>query len=66
MCTLNLNAGNPAEQTLEQRQFLKSLFEYVTSESFAPTQRLQMEKLDRIFWLMTDERYMGSFFTIRN
>jgi hypothetical protein len=48
VCTVNLERANPTKQTIEQRNFLYSLSDYVASEMFAPEQQLSTETLDAL------------------
>ena len=48
VCTLHLNQDKESAQTVEQRQFLRSIYAYAASETFAPKQELSVEVLDKI------------------
>ena len=48
VCTLCLNQQEHDKQTPEQRQFLSGLYAYAASDTFAPTQELGLDVLDRI------------------
>jgi hypothetical protein len=51
ICTLNLGQNDKATQTIEQRQFLSSLYAYVSSQMFAPKQEMTLDVLDKILAL---------------
>jgi len=48
VCTLNLSRDKESAQTVEQLEFLRSLYAYAASETFAPRQELSVEVLDKI------------------
>lgn len=48
LCALQVNQDEADKQTPEQRQFLHSLYSYVSSQTFAPKQELSAAVLDRL------------------